>query len=159
MKRLKPINYRKTQQGVVLITALVFLVILTLLGITSMSTNTLEERMAANSQEMNRVFQAAESGLETAFLDANSFGGTTDGFSNTGTSTNLGSYDADISYTSTYRGRSEVEQGGDDGFVDIDDANPASKGFAYHYFDITSAGSMSSGSESRVAAGAKKFGN
>ena len=54
------------QQGVVLITALVFLVVLSMLGITMMSTNTLEERMAANMQDYNRAFQSAESAIVLA---------------------------------------------------------------------------------------------
>ena len=49
------------QQGAVLITSLIFLVILTMLAVSSMSTNTLEERMAANAVENNIVFQAAAS--------------------------------------------------------------------------------------------------
>lgn len=61
------------QDGAALITALVFLVILTLLAITSISTTTLEEKMAANSQEINRVFQASETGLGLAFADNLSF--------------------------------------------------------------------------------------
>ena len=52
---------RHAQQGAVLITSLIFLVILTMLAVTSMSTNTLEEKMAANAVENNIVFQAAAS--------------------------------------------------------------------------------------------------
>lgn len=66
---------RHAQQGAVLITSLVFLIILTMLAITSMSTNTLEERMAANAVENNIVFQAAESVAPVAW---NSFWGQTD---------------------------------------------------------------------------------
>ena len=66
---------RHRQQGAVLIISLVFLIILTMLAITSMSTNTLEERMAANAVENNIVFQAAESVAPVAW---NSFWGQTD---------------------------------------------------------------------------------
>lgn len=66
---------RHRQQGAVLITSLVFLIILTMLAITSMSTNTLEERMAANAVENNIVFQAAESVAPVAW---NSFWGQAD---------------------------------------------------------------------------------
>ena len=65
---------RHRQQGAVLITSLIFLIILTILAVTSMSTNTLEERMAANAVENNIVFQAAES---AAPLTWNSFWGQT----------------------------------------------------------------------------------
>ena len=57
------------EQGAVLITGLVFLLVLTMLGISAMSINVLEERMAGNSRDLNLAFQAAESGLRDAELD------------------------------------------------------------------------------------------
>jgi Tfp pilus assembly protein PilX len=54
----------KQQQGAVLISALMFMIIMTMLAITSMGTNTLEERMAANAATSNLSFQGAEAGLE-----------------------------------------------------------------------------------------------
>ena len=57
----------ENQSGAVLVTALVLLVILTLLGLSTMTTSILEERMAANSQEVNRSFHAAAAGLIAAF--------------------------------------------------------------------------------------------
>lgn len=60
------------QQGAVLITSLVMLVILTLLGLSTMTNSSLQERMAANSQEISRSFHIADSALSTAFDDANS---------------------------------------------------------------------------------------
>ncbi len=62
-----------TQSGAALVTALMFLVILTMLALSSMTSTTLDEKMAANSVEMNRVFQAAETGLSMAMNDARSF--------------------------------------------------------------------------------------
>jgi len=44
--------------------ALVILLILTILGITAMSTSSLEQKMAGNIQDMTRAFQAAESGVD-----------------------------------------------------------------------------------------------
>ena len=49
------------QRGTALIMSLVILMILTILGVTAMGTATLEERMAGNTQELNKAFQAAES--------------------------------------------------------------------------------------------------
>jgi len=54
------------QRGAVLIVAMILLLVLTLLGVSAMNTSQLEERMAANSQEFNRAFQSAESGLSMA---------------------------------------------------------------------------------------------
>lgn len=61
-------NKRK-QSGVVLIISLVMLVLLTLLGITSMQVNGLEEKMAGNNKDKNIAFQAAEAALRDAEAD------------------------------------------------------------------------------------------
>ena len=57
----------RQQSGAALITALVMLVMLTLLAISTLSTSTMEERMAANSQQINRLFQTADTGLAKLF--------------------------------------------------------------------------------------------
>lgn len=51
------------QGGVALVMAMVFLLILTIIGVTTMTTTALEERMAGNMQDKNVAFQAAESAL------------------------------------------------------------------------------------------------
>ncbi|HBZ29300.1 MAG TPA: hypothetical protein DEO56_01675 [Nitrosomonas nitrosa] len=56
------------QRGVVLVTGLIFLVILTLLGVTAMQTTILEERMAGNLRDENLAFQAAEAALREGEL-------------------------------------------------------------------------------------------
>ena len=55
-----------SQQGATLIIALIFLVVLGLLGVTVASNNTLQERMAGNTRNRDLAFQAAEHSLETA---------------------------------------------------------------------------------------------
>ena len=60
-------NYvNTTQRGAALVTALVLLTILTILAVSAMTTNTLEEKMAANYQEAIRAFQAGDSGVALA---------------------------------------------------------------------------------------------
>jgi type IV pilus assembly protein PilX len=54
------------QQGAALVMALVILLILTILGVTAMSTSSLEQKMAGNIQDLTRAFQAAESGVDRA---------------------------------------------------------------------------------------------
>jgi type IV pilus assembly protein PilX len=54
------------QQGVALIMAMVFLMILTIIGVTVMSTTSLQEKMAGNVQDKHSAFQAAESALRAA---------------------------------------------------------------------------------------------
>jgi type IV pilus assembly protein PilX len=49
--------------------ALMFLVILTMLAVTSMTATTLEERMAGQYRDLNLAFQAAEAGLRDAERD------------------------------------------------------------------------------------------
>jgi Tfp pilus assembly protein PilV len=62
-----------SQRGAVLIVALILLAVLTLLGVTAMSTTSLEEKMAANTQEGTRAFQIAETGLATGFNNGAAF--------------------------------------------------------------------------------------
>ncbi|MFQ5939645.1 MAG: PilX N-terminal domain-containing pilus assembly protein [Alphaproteobacteria bacterium] len=54
---------RYRQQGVALIMAMVFLMLLTILGVTAMTTTSLQEKMAGNVQDKHTAFQAAESAL------------------------------------------------------------------------------------------------
>jgi Tfp pilus assembly protein PilX len=54
----------KRQQGVVLFTALMFMIVLTMLAISSMSNNTMTIKMAGNAQETTYAYQAAQSALD-----------------------------------------------------------------------------------------------
>jgi type IV pilus assembly protein PilX len=56
----------QAQHGTTLIMTLVFLLLLSLLGITAMSTSTLEEKMTGNTKDLNLSFQAAETALRAA---------------------------------------------------------------------------------------------
>lgn len=56
-------NVLNPQRGSVLITGLIFLVILTLIGLSAMQVTSMEERMASNSKDMNLALQAAEAAL------------------------------------------------------------------------------------------------
>ena len=53
--------------------ALVILLILTILGVTAMSTSSLEQKMAGNIQDLTRAFQAAESGVDRILDNTTSF--------------------------------------------------------------------------------------
>lgn len=69
-----PIAMRRMnrERGMALIMSLVILMILTVLGVTAMSTSSMQQRMSGNTQEINRAFQAAESGLNQALNTAGS---------------------------------------------------------------------------------------
>ncbi|HUF71502.1 MAG TPA: PilX N-terminal domain-containing pilus assembly protein [Gammaproteobacteria bacterium] len=53
----------RNERGAALIVALIFLVVLTLLGVGAMRTTNLQERMAGSLRDSNLAFQAAESAL------------------------------------------------------------------------------------------------
>ena len=59
----------RREGGAILIVTLMFLVILTLLGVTAMTSATMEERMAGNTRDMAVALQAAESALRDARRD------------------------------------------------------------------------------------------
>ncbi len=59
----------RREQGIALVIALVFLLMLTILGVAVMDTASLEGRMSGNTQEMNRAFHAAESAFDYVFKD------------------------------------------------------------------------------------------
>ena len=114
------------QQGAVLITALIFMIIMTMLAITSMGTNTLEEKMAANAAVTNISFQAAESGLETISNNPNAY--------NAGGS-DFVVVDADyagtgitVTNTSSYQQQTPAARG----------ATPSDTSAAFHHFDFRS---------------------
>jgi type IV pilus assembly protein PilX len=61
------------QHGAILIVSLLMLLVMTLIGVTAVSTTTLEEKMAGNARQRQLAFQAAESALREAeaWLTAN----------------------------------------------------------------------------------------
>lgn len=69
------------QKGSVLIVSMVLLFLLTLVGVTSMSTTSLEEKMAGNLRNQQLAFQAAEAALregERFVLNTTGLSGTVD---------------------------------------------------------------------------------
>ncbi|TWI71813.1 type IV pilus assembly protein PilX [Desulfobotulus alkaliphilus] len=56
----------ENEDGIILITALVLLVVLTLIGIGAMQSSTMQERMAGNMEQRDIAFQMAEAGLREA---------------------------------------------------------------------------------------------
>jgi type IV pilus assembly protein PilX len=66
MYPIRSLTNAKRQTGVVLVVALVMLLLITIVGMSSIRSLTLEERMTANSIDRNAVFQATEWGLSLA---------------------------------------------------------------------------------------------
>ena len=150
----------RNQSGAALVTALVLLTIVTLLAITSMGTNTLEEKMAANSQEVNRAFQTAETGLRLAFADDTAFNtgnalddnGTPfnpadDIYDFSGTDTGVGDYSADTDFGSYFRQKTIPKRG-----------SGWDTTMAFYHFDLVSKGRTESGASTTLHAGAYQVG-
>ena len=58
---------KHNQRGSVLLISLMVLLVLTLLGLSSLNGSLLEEKMAANAQTSTTIFQGAESAIKTAY--------------------------------------------------------------------------------------------
>lgn len=61
----KQISKISRQSGVVLMVSLIMLVLLSIIGLSSMQSTVLEEKMASNSRDQNIAFQAAEAALRS----------------------------------------------------------------------------------------------
>lgn len=66
MRTRSLINRHKKQNGAVLVVGLIMLLIMTLLGITTMHTSVIEEHMSGNLRDKQLAFQAAESCVRDA---------------------------------------------------------------------------------------------
>ena len=67
----RSLTINSKQQGAVLVMSLIILLLMTIIGVSSMKTTTLEERMAGNMRDQNLSFQSAEAALieGEAYLD------------------------------------------------------------------------------------------
>jgi type IV pilus assembly protein PilX len=74
MRASSRIPSQARQRGTVLIVALMFLIILTLLGLATMTGTTLEEKMAGNARDYNTALQAAEAALRDGEADLKASG-------------------------------------------------------------------------------------
>ena len=59
---------RNTQSGATLIVALVMLVLVTLVGIAMIRSTTMDEKMAGNSRDRDKAFQAAEAAVQKCLV-------------------------------------------------------------------------------------------
>ncbi len=135
--------FANRENGAALITALVVLIMLTLLAISTLSTSTMEERMASNSQELNRSFQVADTGLAKIFDNPDAM--------NT-VSTFTGSDTIVTGYTTTYTTeyRQEVPIGRTSNLAQMWEAGKYSK----YYFTLSSTSSTPASIETTLDGGA-----
>jgi type IV pilus assembly protein PilX len=66
MQPMPRVPARRAQSGAILVIALIFLLVLTLIGVTAMQSTTVQERMAGNFRDYNLAMQAAEAALREA---------------------------------------------------------------------------------------------
>ena len=59
------------QTGTVLVISMLMLLVMTMLGVTTMRTANLEEKMSANAMNSNITLQASESAVDAALMDDN----------------------------------------------------------------------------------------
>lgn len=64
--RTRFVALRSRQTGAALFVGLILLLVMTILGVSGMSTATLELTMAGNAQAQQQAFQAAETGIDIA---------------------------------------------------------------------------------------------
>ena len=67
MSRIPTITTQTQQRGVVLVVSLMILLVLTLLGISSLDGSIMEEKMATNAQTASITFQKADSAIRQTF--------------------------------------------------------------------------------------------
>ena len=126
-------GYKLGQRGAALVTALIFLLIMTILSITSLGTTTLEEKMAANSQSINRSFQAAEAGIEQLLSNRDAYQNTVGAYELS--NYQFGNYNLRIDYRANYRQQTSIARG----------TQPSDSNNAYHHFEFTSTATSSNG--------------
>ena len=120
--------------------SLVMLLLMTILGLTAMSSATMEQKMVANSQDINTTLQASESATRAVLTDLNVLGSAIN--SNAPVSAdvrldsgfNLANQPVKSQAAVTYLGESPV-----DGFS----LGVSNKAFAAHHFQIAGKGTMS----------------
>lgn len=80
MNKPRKHTLRHQQAGVALFMSLIMLLIITVLGLSSVQTTTLQERMARNARDSNLAFLAAESALKDAEAVIETFNTVDDSF-------------------------------------------------------------------------------
>ena len=153
---MRPITKQSTQTGAVLFTALVMMVLMTLLAVTMMGNTAMDEKMAQNSQDKNRAFQGAETGIELAIADPGSINtscatNATGNNCKTNNAATLGTavtgYGVNVTYQSKFLQKTPVGRGS--GF---------DTSFANYWFEIQSRADTATGATSTVSLGMFQIG-
>lgn len=155
------------QRGVVLAVALIFLLVLTLIGVSVIGTSSLEERMAGNLQAHTQAFQAAETGIWRAFgpllsdisgLSSSMSCTSSDEYVDQGTVGGFSSVKTCLNFESTLAGGGDRDSTKDRGAGTMDDPATHSESTgacaaASNYFDIESVGDTTTFARATVIQG------
>jgi Tfp pilus assembly protein PilX len=152
MGNKQAIRMPTSQSGAVLFTALVLMVLMTLLAVTMMGNTAMDEKMAQNSQDKNRAFQAAETGIEMAIANSGTMN-TSNAFNADGSNSfsqgdvaTLGTaatgYGVSVTYSSVFLQKTPVTRGS--GF---------DSSFANYWFELQSSARTDTGASSTVSLG------
>ena len=148
------------QRGAVLTVAMIFLAVLTVIGVSALSSTELEDRMSTAFQERSRALQVAETGIAQLFnemvseSDFSNFDPETEGSSSTGT---VGGHGAYANLTTSYLGDTTVLRTDEQA-----SAGRRSSGWGavrgsdcagYHHFRINSVGSANNNAVADVSRG------
>src|SRR5215831_2546048 len=85
-----------SQRGAALAVSMVFLLVLTLLAVSGMSSATLELTMAGNEQYRQNEFQAAETGIADTLVNSDFSTGMSTSASRTGTASDSATYESTL---------------------------------------------------------------
>ena len=136
--KCKNVNHQKRQQGFVLVLVLVMLAVLTLIGVSSMNSASMELKAVGNAKQHSIAFNVVQSAIEYAVSSDPAV--TIDFQTNdenqmqtVNPSVALGS---DVSATVQFSG------------CGVASGNSLSKGFSYNFFDITATGKNVKGTAS-----------
>ena len=138
MNMLTTKNMNQRQSGAALVIALILLVALSLMAISSMNTASLDLIMAGNEQYRSRAFAAAETGVQNAILS-----GTFNTGSSSSSSASTGIGDDSYNYTISTPNNGVVE-------TSPPGYSAASGQFGAIYFRVVSTGSSYRGTRSSV---------
>lgn len=119
------------QQGMTMVVSLIFLLALTLIGVSAMRGVVVEEKMASNMEKLTTALQAAETGVVHATRDLTLFNTSAPSTGSTGV---IGSGDASADFTVSYQGRTKPAR--------MQNGWGASSANSHH-FDIQSEGKSS----------------
>jgi type IV pilus assembly protein PilX len=134
----------RKQEGAALVVSLIILLVMTLIGVSSMSTSLLQEKMASNAQSSNITFQAAESAVGMLVRDIVEAGDQSDLNEAMGAANGIGSLNVvdledprvSTSYQVTYLGVVTLSSGGSL------DADESSTTLQAQRFDVASTASI-----------------